>query len=212
MIVHHRLMRQYVCMHTWRLLHKNCKRVNREPGEDNNGTTKNAEDARVTNVSLLLRKIDNRLRNRGEEAVRGRDIYGHFRALPFSEASSIFEIEMSYLFLPNFLKWVITRYDGLRNRCCPGKRRPCSRRHANIAGATSSSPMLRYSRRVPASRQADFSRVPIGDVSQSCEAKSWRVGLLYERRIRIAGYGERNFSLLSIADSFVFLSLHFFLS
>jgi len=55
--------------------------------------------------------------------------------------------------------------------------------------------MPRYSRRVPASRQGDFSRLLIDDISQSCEATSWRVGLLYGRRIRIADYDERNFSL-----------------
>lgn len=56
-----------------------------------------------------------------------------------------------------------------------------------------------------ASRQGDFSRLLTDDVSQSCEARSWGVvGHLYGRRIRIADYAERNFSLLSTADSFVF--------
>jgi len=71
--------------------------------------------------------------------------------------------------------------------------------------------MPRYSRQVPTSRQGDFSRLLIDDISQSCEATSWRVGLTDE------GYGSPTTTngislLLSIADSFVFLSSLFFLN
>lgn len=54
-----------------------------------------------------------------------------------------------------------------------GARRPCFRRH----GDTRRGPRHRVRRSgtvCPAGRQADFSRLPTGDVSQSCEARSWR--------------------------------------